>query len=367
VASEFPQGNRRRPINWRDDTNTDKYYAATEVSAIAGSRNAADSPLKPGEEPQAIPTPTYRLDETNTDKYYRDGGVRNRAGDRRRLAAAGDGDVGDKADKRKAQVDKQIKSQRLSVARDLIVLTADDVRDVVDRAAQKVAAGPVVVHVRAGDRNLLNRTRAAVEMLVTRETISEDQGRDIRLAYLPDPKTGLTAPSPEVTRQVPKDNVDVPHDLDVAGAVFGNAALPGDDQMDVSPVAPTVVEDDFYDPTVCMAPEDAPSLADEPAAYTVPGVEKVPDHHIGTDQPAMTAPQADPEKAAEAAAEVLGRDAAVTPCETSAVIDQDTGEPVSGEPNLAGDTFDATPPTPAQGTTGRRRNRGNRNQGNQGS
>jgi len=66
---------------------------------------------------------------------------------------------------------------------DLYVRTAADVPEVVRLVAERLRPGPQPVTVVAADEPLMRRTRVALELLVTRQELSEDRYHAVRLVY----------------------------------------------------------------------------------------------------------------------------------------------------------------------------------------
>ncbi len=180
MASETPGGQRRR-IAWKDDRSTNKIYASNDRSAVQGGITAADSTLKPGQEP--APGPPNRARAANhglrsTDEYYK---AQNVAPTAQQVARKLPTEA-----PRLGQPRSQAQTQPPGTGQ-LLVREPAEVNGVLQEVVNRLCAGEatVVLYVKTGDTNLLRRVRAALEILVTREVITEDQYRDIRLSYEP--------------------------------------------------------------------------------------------------------------------------------------------------------------------------------------
>lgn len=173
--------NNRKPLRWQDDKSTDKIYKSKDISALDSSRTVADSTLKPGQEPKGIPTPTMRHDDKSSDKYYAEGGSqRPRAGAQAGKKLGPAPVLGVKSAKQLPAKKGPPRTRTLNKVNE-----KDDIPVVLDSVVSRLAGGEtgLVVYVKTGDSALLRRTRAALDLLVTRETITEDQYREVRLSY----------------------------------------------------------------------------------------------------------------------------------------------------------------------------------------
>lgn len=172
---------RRQPvkINEVTDPNTirsadKRYYASGQSSVIP--RTIADSTLKKPHQLKPIPTPPAVAPgggghEGNTiisaDKYYKS----------------------HEAPAQTVTVARQTAEAPESAAHGvgpLVISRAADIDNVMSRAVEMVAAGYSPVRVAIGNKGLIPHIRQKIEFAVTRETISEDQGRDIQLGLTPE-------------------------------------------------------------------------------------------------------------------------------------------------------------------------------------
>lgn len=171
MAGETPGAaqSRRRSLRWDDDRSTNKIYASGQVSAL-GEQFAGDSVRKPGEGPKPKPKPKKLsiADERSTDKYYREGGV---APQPVRQPAKGKAAAIAKVGKRAAP--------------GTVITSPENIRDVLDAVVAKLqtASAPITLDV-VGDAKLLQRVRAAADMLHTRDILTVEQYQLLRFRRL---------------------------------------------------------------------------------------------------------------------------------------------------------------------------------------
>ncbi len=273
--------NNKKKLRWQDDKGTNKIYASGSISALDSSRTVADSVLKPGQEPVAIPTPKLKTDDKSADKYYANGGSSRVRGEAQAKS--------EKAARTLAVPPGAPKLGNAKTAKSsasLTVRTKDDVGLVLDQVVRRLQDGVqgVVVQVAQGDNQLLKRVRAALDLLVTREAITEEQYRDVRISYEPGvaeqkgvaEKLGV----PQATETV-RTEANEAADVDPLAFLNGEGDDPDDPVVDTSAVPPQEV-DTTADPEPqkdFLAPEeddesDAPRAltAEEVAALTAPPV-----------------------------------------------------------------------------------------------
>lgn len=251
MAGETPnahkQQQQRKKLNWNEDRSTNKIYASGDRSAIGGG-TVSDSVLKPGQKPVANPTPTQKADDKSADKYYANGGS-----DRRKFG--------------KPQAAKLGGPPKLGVSQPrpkaapaaTVINSKEDINPVLEGVVTRLKDGVtgVVVSVAAGNNDLLKRTRAAMDLLVTRETITEDEYREVRLSYEPAAaKAAPPAPSGEAA-------ADEAVDVDPADFLSGKSDVE-EPAVDTAPAETTEV-DASADVASSPAPE-YPSAPAEPAA-----------------------------------------------------------------------------------------------------
>lgn len=236
VAGETPGAsnvNRRRKLNWNDDRSTDKVYKSGDISAL-GDQSAADTHRRQaGELPVAVPTPRLKADDKSADKYYANGGS-----DRVRGVQAA------RAQQKLGPAPKLGPTPK-ALPRANVLSDKGQIPAALDAVVDRLKGGdrPVVVYIQKGNNQVLKRTRAALDMLVTRERITEDEYRDVQLSYEPDAaeQAGIAAKLgvPQATTTVKtEDNESVTGDpLD-----FLNSAAGDDPVVDVE-AAPTVAVD----------------------------------------------------------------------------------------------------------------------------
>lgn len=291
MAGETPgaAASRRRRLPWAEDRSTNKIYASGDISALGDNTTVADSPLKPGQVPAANPTPVIRADDRSADKYYAHGGSQRVRG---------------------PQVAKQQKAAKLGpppplaptrskrpatpTVRELnTVATKDDINGVLVGIADRLRAGEtgIVLFVKHGASDLLKRTRAALELLVTREVLTEEQYHEVRISYeaAPTETAELNAvfgpPAPTKTVRT-EDNESIDDPLAFLGggddeppvSTDAVATTPVDTSADPAPDDGDDADNDFLNPVSPAATVDVPAApaADAAAESADPPAEEVP-------------------------------------------------------------------------------------------
>lgn len=263
MAGETPgahNANRRRKLNWNDDKSTNKIYASGDISAL-GDQTVADSTMKPGQTPVANPTPTLRADDKSADKYYANGGSSRVRGPQ---VAAGQKKLGPPPALGVAA--PKPRSAPYNPNATLVVRSKYEVNGVMAELVNRLNGGATgqVVYVPAGENQLLKRARAALEMLVTREVITEEQYHDVRLSY--EPKAGEQAAIAEKLG-VPQAATTVKTEDNEAATVdpldFLNGEAGEDEKVDVEATAPPTEVDTTGDVASSPAPGLSPSDDDE--------------------------------------------------------------------------------------------------------
>lgn len=253
--------------------NTDKYYKNKKPGS-AFAQSAADSvrkprkTLPPGYSP--VVTPNFNRDDVSTDKYYREGGSKG-------------GAAGQTVPKLPFKaVDPAAKAGSLGV----ILIEIHDAKFLGEgiAAAKDAAKQGSKVEIAVTEKSLIARVGIALDGAVSREEITEDQRREIRVgvkkqgwqtasrAELPstaplDLDKVFGAPVALGTQEAatPEDPLDV--DAFLAGGAKDDedeklAALTGGTADGGRPPAPAAVE-----------PEDNDFAADSPAVGTTPAPE----------------------------------------------------------------------------------------------
>jgi hypothetical protein len=193
---------QRRP-NPLDTRGTNRIYGSSQPSALAGSRTEADSKqVEPGTAQQQR-AKHNALDTRSTDRYYREASQQR------------------PANKPQARL-----SPTPAPATKLLIETAEDVGPVMVNVAALINSGsePLTVYIAEGQAELLRRARTALDLQITREVITADQGRDVRFTYVATTLPRMEAPP------APAPGVS-PHEDDE------------DPPIDTSPVTPTVIEE----------------------------------------------------------------------------------------------------------------------------
>lgn len=267
-ARKKKQQNNKKPLRWQDDKSTDKIYASKQVSALGQNRSVADSTLKPGQEPAGIKTPVMKADDKSADKYYAEGGSQ-----RPRVGAAGQKKLGPAP---QLGVPKKGEKPRRAAGGKLLVQAKEDISGVMEQVVDLLNGGNdgIVVYIQAGDSGLLRRTRAALDLLVTREKISEDMSRDVRLSYelSADEQAGvaekLGVPTAKETVRTEENETAVVDPLDFLNGLGG--ADPEDPVVDTSPITDAQDVDTSGDTTTEVVDED-----DDDNDFLKPKVEEV--------------------------------------------------------------------------------------------
>lgn len=240
-----------------NDRNTNRYYASGNASALDSTRTVADSTLKHGQTPKPIPTPKYNKDDRNANKYYADpkhtklqGPVKPRKGvHAQKPQPRGQKPLGPAPKLGTIKVGKRT---------GLVILDPKQVVDAVGEVRDRLNQGeaPVTVHIKAGDSRLLRRMRASVEMLVTREEITEEQGRDVVYEYLPaDSTPEMTPEGVEIPAETKSADVDVSN-LDFEAILSGRAPMPQAEEEEVDTTPQDRVEVDIAAETEKLVPDD---------------------------------------------------------------------------------------------------------------
>lgn len=242
MGSELPGGQRKkRKVPWNDDRGTNKIYASGEISALGNNRTVSDSTLKPGEEPPIAgnATPTQKSDDKSADKYYANGGS-----SRKKTTQAGlkKQKVDNKLGKAPTMAGPRNRPVPVDPNAPLLIAIKENINGVLGSAIEKVkAGGKVTVFVTKGDSQLLKRTRANLDLLVTREVLTEDEYREIRIAYTTDGTEEVAPPPvPTVLKQVDDRVTEDP-------LAFLNAGDEVDEVFDTSPLPQTVEVDTTAD------------------------------------------------------------------------------------------------------------------------
>jgi hypothetical protein len=243
MGSEMPGGQRKkRKVPWNDDRGTNKIYASGEISALGNNKTVSDSTLKPGQEPPigGVTTPTQKADDKSADKYYANGGS-----SRKKPTAAGlkKQKIDNKLGKAPTLAGPKNPPHRVDPNAPLLITTKEHINGVLGSAIEKAKAGEkVTVFITKGDSQLLKRTRANLDLLVTREVLTEDEYREIRIAYEVD-GTEVAAPPPVVeTQKVVADFAGDP-----LAFLNGDDEESADEVIDTSPLTQTTVVDTTAD------------------------------------------------------------------------------------------------------------------------
>jgi len=281
LASELPGGQRRRrPAVDRTRVRTaDEYYKSGDVSAVQGGNTAADSTLKPGQAP--VPAAARRKPASDrsrvrsADEYYK---AQDQAPTAEQIRA------GQVRDPRRLGPPPQLGAPQALPAKqprlpkpgrqrpELLITQADEINGVMQEVVSRLSMGEqrVIVYVAKGQVPLLRRARTNLELLVTREVITEDQARDVTFSYEQgeeakkaiDAKLGA-APTFESQPTVSVDAKKAADtEIDPLAFLNGEGDDPDDPKIDVSPVA----EQDQVEVDTSNDPDAKPDVDDDDGA-----------------------------------------------------------------------------------------------------
>lgn len=165
--------------NVLDELSTRRYYASGQVSALS-PQSAADSTLKSGEQPttlvDAVSPSLQELDQWSTDKYYAD---RSRM-QRGRVQVAG-------RPQGHTPTSDSVNHRQSYGTMVHYVAEATDVTSAINAAVVSVRDGLDRVIVEVSRAELLGKVRTSLDLLIAREVITEDQGRNIVIRCTPKP------------------------------------------------------------------------------------------------------------------------------------------------------------------------------------
>lgn len=156
--------------------SSDRKYYATRQGTSAIQRTKADSTLKDADAVTAIPTPRMVDPRSSrpeaglprsSDVYY--------ANDNRARAVP----------PLKAQPPQSEAVQKGGAIEEVFIRSEAEITQQMAKAIGLIQGGAFQVRVGIADRSLLKHSRMAVEFAVTREQITEDQGRDIVFGIVP--------------------------------------------------------------------------------------------------------------------------------------------------------------------------------------
>ncbi len=271
------------------DLNTDRYYANKRPGSPF-RQSAADSTRKPrqvlppGYSP--VPTPVFNRDDTTTDKYYAEGGSKS----------AG---AGQPVARPPARLPLRHADPAAGRSFGVVLVEIPDAAALgegVAMAKLQVRAG-ARVEIGVGDKELIARVNTALDGAVSREEITEDQRREVRVGVkaqgfqtaaredLPAenrrPDEVFGAPAALGTKHVA---ADPDGDLDIDAFLSGGAVDEEDEKHatltggsvtgDRPPAAEPEEDNDFLAPDPAAAEVDRMVLADIKALS--PDLAKVP-------------------------------------------------------------------------------------------
>lgn len=238
--------------------NTDKYYKSKKPGS-AFQQSAADSVRKPGKKlpPGYTPvvTPKFNTDDTTTDRYYREGGSKS-------------GNAGQPVQAKLPY--KAVDPAVAAGSHGVVLVEIPDAKFLHEGIASAKAAARQgnKVEVAVTKSELVEKVRVALDGAVTREEITEDQRREIRVGikkqgYQTEPRKLMPAEnrSPDEvfgapialgTREAATNDDPLDVDAFLAGGAKDDedeklAALTGGTAAGGTPPPPPAVEDNDFD------------------------------------------------------------------------------------------------------------------------
>lgn len=231
--------NGRRELPFNEQRSSNKYYKSKQISAITPARS--DKKGRPGTPPKPNPTPKLGrhsdIPQTADKKYY--SGL-PQAPTLQQIQAA---------ERKKGKKVSALPSRKRAAATQrtdgvLCILEKEDVREVMSQLPNQLDGTTLVIEV--GSKELLRRARTALDLMVTREEISEDEARDVQFSLVQSeaPAIDLSKP-PEPTSTVSADADDEPI-TNIDDVLSGKVDLGDDDGPSTAP-QDVVVEDGIDD------------------------------------------------------------------------------------------------------------------------
>jgi len=262
MAGETPNAanSRRRPTNWNDDRNTNKYYASAQTSVMEG-RTGGDAVVNP-QTPQMRP---QGADIRTTDKYY---ASMPSAPTAQQIAQAAK-----KPGKAPPVMGTARQVAHAQASHPLMILSKDEINVVLGNAIDQVRShGLAVVDVA---EDLVTRARTALDLMITRQSLTEDEGRAIQFSKLvADPMPATTVRVPEALNVDPLEFLNRDDSAEVAAQQALVAADPNAHVRQVTEDKTAEVDEgDWMDveaaAVVPPVPPEVPPVA-APAAVEVP-------------------------------------------------------------------------------------------------
>lgn len=237
IGKQRQQKKTGRRLTHLDEKKTDKYYASGQKSVINNS--PSDSRGGVNAVPQANNVGFGPLDERSADKkYYKERQLPSQKPVARHLA--------------KAMAAQQSPMQAQAVSQ-LMIRVGLDVNPVMDEVVRRLQNGETNVIVGVAQA-LVRRARTKLETLVTRELITEDQGRDVQFSKLvgelETPAVDLSQPPAIPTETVETESNE--SDVDIDSILSGETTL--DD-------GPSTAPQDYLEDTV----DDVDDVDDAPS------------------------------------------------------------------------------------------------------
>jgi hypothetical protein len=184
MAGETPRANKaqqqRRKLSYNDDRSTGKYYASGNPSVV--NNTPADTNGRPGEQPQAHANNTAKQDERSADKKYYANPVPPAPTAQQAARARQTPGKAPLPANRQQQPRQKQQPQYAGVPGVYTIREVAHIAPVMRLLPSALTGSAIVIEVPDDKPEVLRRARAALDMLVTREEITEDQARDVRFS-----------------------------------------------------------------------------------------------------------------------------------------------------------------------------------------
>ncbi len=265
----FDSNKKRKRPKWSDDRSSDKYYDSGDKSAV-GDQSSADSSVKPGEKPRGVKHVGPKQDDRRADKYYANP---TQPAPTKQQLERGLGKPPRLVGERRAAEEKRQPRAAKHARGSVTLKDQSEVNGAMQDIAERLNSGEaaIVVYVERGNSQLLRRARAALEMLVTREVITEDQYRDVRLSYtLGEGETA--ALNEKLGPPVPRETVSVDDSEDVGDLDF-LSGLPRVEEPEIDITPSEVREVDTSDDEPSQPPTEADTSDEDDSDFLTGGQE----------------------------------------------------------------------------------------------
>lgn len=264
MAGESPGAKRhqqqkktgRREIPFNEQRSSDKYYKSKQKSVIGTTMS--DRKGRPGDPVKPIPTPKLGRSSdipTTADKKYYAPQPQAPTVQQIQAEARKRSKLPGKASKLPSKLPRGI-----SAHDELRIDSREDVQPVMDALLERLDGTPITVYL--SSKKLSMRARTALDLMVTREQISEDQARDVQFTVVESvaaqtvPSFDFSAPPPMPSETVSADaDDDEGFCVDPLDVLSGKVNL-DDEKIDTTPHDVTVVDDSVDPPEEEAADDD---------------------------------------------------------------------------------------------------------------